>query len=54
MDRTDKELAKRTGKAPINEGTSSTSSHSEIEKTIEPKKSIVTLKNDAKAIKEKG
>lgn len=53
----------KDSKAQVGEGTSSTSSnddpmkevdHSEIDKMIEPKKNVVTLKNHAKVVKDKG
>jgi len=50
--------AEKVGKAPIDEGTSSKSSHSEIEKnnyqSTEPKNNVATSKNHSKAFKDKG
>lgn len=47
-------MTKRSGKARLDEGTSSISLQSQIEKKIEPKKNIATPKNDARVVKDKG
>lgn len=53
MDMTYTELEKRKSKSPIDEGTRSTSSHSEIEKMTKQKKNVVTSKNYTKEVKQK-
>lgn len=54
MDSIDKELEKRAGKAPVDEGTSSRSLQSKIDQRNEPNKNVATLNNDAKVVKDKG
>ena len=61
QDKTDEEAkgkAIKDGKAPVDEGTSSTSSQDDSKKEVDqsekPKKNVATPKNKTKAIKNKG